>query len=75
MITVTKLNGENIVFNAELIETVESRPDTVITLTTGNKIMVKERVSDIVDKVKQYKKDINLIAVEKLIHITEEMNE
>ena len=42
MIEITKLNDVKISINAELIETVEEIPDTVITLTTGKKIFVKE---------------------------------
>lgn len=41
MIDVTKMNGMNITINSDLIETVEDTPDTVITLTTGRKIIVK----------------------------------
>jgi flagellar protein FlbD len=72
MITVTKMNGESIVLNAELIETVEARPDTLITLTTGNKIMVKEEVSEIVEKAKEYRRSVNLINLEKFSKINEE---
>ncbi len=72
MITVTKMNGHSIVLNVELIETVESRPDTLITLTSGNRIMVKEKVTEIIEKVKEYKRDINLIMLDKLSGITED---
>ncbi len=72
MITVTKMNGHSIVLNVELIETVESRPDTLITLTSGNRIMVKEKVTEIIKKVKEYKRDINLIMLDKLSGITED---
>lgn len=42
MIEVTKLNDSKIVVNADLIELIEETPDTVVTLTTGRKIIVKE---------------------------------
>ena len=42
MIDVTKLDGKEITVNAELIEYFEEIPETVITLTTGKKIIVKE---------------------------------
>lgn len=58
MIKLTKLNGKTFVINAELIETAESTPDTVVTLTTGKKYIVKEKADDIIDKVIQYKKQI-----------------
>ena len=42
MIEVTRLNGTTVLINAELIELVEETPDTVISLTTGRKLIVKE---------------------------------
>ena len=58
MIEVTKLNEIKISVNAELIETVEEIPDTVITLTNGKKIFVKESRQKVVNLVKSYKRDI-----------------
>lgn len=58
MIRLTKLNDTQFVLNAELIKTVEETPDTVITITTGNKYIVKENADEVVDKVIQYKKEI-----------------
>ena len=58
MIEITKLNDSKISVNAELIETVEEIPDTVITLTTGKKIFVKESRQKIENLVKSYKRDI-----------------
>ncbi len=48
MIKVTKLNKSELVVNADLIEFIESTPDTLITLTTGRKIMVLEELDDVV---------------------------
>jgi len=58
MIEVTKINNEKILLNADLIETVECTPDTVITLTTGRKIIVKESRQDLKNLVKSYRRDI-----------------
>lgn len=58
MIEVTKLNDIKISVNAELIEIVEEVPDTVLTLTTGKKIFVKESRQKIENLVKSYKRDI-----------------
>ncbi len=58
MIEVTKLNGVKILVNPHLLEIVEETPDTVITLTTGRKIIVKESRQDIKNLVKLYRKDI-----------------
>ncbi len=58
MIEVTKLNDSKLSINAELIEMVEEVPDTVITLTTGKKLFVKESRQKIENLVKSYKRDI-----------------
>ncbi len=57
MIDVTKMNGVNITINADLIEIIEETPDTVITLTTGKKIIVKESRQTIKNLVKSFKKE------------------
>lgn len=57
MIDVTKMNGMNITINSDLIETVEDTPDTVITLTTGRKIIVKESRQTIKNLVKFFKRE------------------
>lgn len=56
MIKVTRLNGEQLVVNADLIEFVEATPDTVVSLTTGRKLVVKELVDTIVQAVVDYKR-------------------
>ena len=58
MIDVTKMNGLEFTINADLIEVIEEVPDTVITLTTGKKIMVKESRLQIKNPVKSYKHEI-----------------
>lgn len=58
MIAVTKLNGEVMVVNAELIETVEKTPDTIVSLITGKKYMVKEPVEEIIAKVMEYRRQL-----------------
>ena len=54
MITVTRLNGKPIVVNADLIRCVEENPDTTITLVTGDHMIVKESMAEIVTKVIDY---------------------
>ena len=56
MIKVTRLNDTELVINADLIEFVESIPDTIISLTTGKKIMVKESTDEIIERVAQFKR-------------------
>ncbi len=58
MIEVTRLNGKMLTINAEMIERVEESPDTVITLTNGNKLIVKESRQEIKNLVILYKKEI-----------------
>ena len=58
MIDVTRLNGKSFVFNAELIEVMEETPDTVITLTTGHKYVVKESVDEVYNRIVNYKRNI-----------------
>lgn len=58
MIDVTRMNGKQFTLNSDLIETIEETPDTVLTLTTGKKIIVKESRQEIKNLVKLYRKDI-----------------
>jgi flagellar protein FlbD len=58
MIEVTKLNGQNIIVNADHIETVESQPDTAVVLTNGKRIVVRDAIPDIVRKVIEYQRSI-----------------
>ncbi|MFZ2960513.1 MAG: flagellar FlbD family protein [Candidatus Ozemobacteraceae bacterium] len=54
MIRVTRLNGKLLRLNAELIESVEAVPDTVITLIRGKTIMVKETVEMVIRRIMRY---------------------
>lgn len=58
MIEITKLNGNKTLINPELIETIESTPDTIISLTTGRKIIVKESRQELNNLVKSYRKEL-----------------
>ncbi|HHV61044.1 MAG TPA: flagellar FlbD family protein [Firmicutes bacterium] len=58
MIKVNRLDQKEIVVNAELIETVEATPDTIITLTTGRKILVRQGVDEVIQKVIDYRRCI-----------------
>ena len=51
MLEVTRLNGQKIVINCDLIEYIDANPDTTITLTTANKFVVKEGIEEVVDKI------------------------
>jgi flagellar protein FlbD len=58
MIKLTRLNEEEIVVNANLIEIVKSTPDTIIKLTTNKNILVKESVDEVIEKVIEYKRKV-----------------
>lgn len=60
MIEVTRLNGQLLVVNAELIETVEATPDTVVTLTTGRKLVVREPVAEVARRVIAYRRALRV---------------
>lgn len=56
MIRVTRINETELVINADLIEFVEAIPDTMITLTTGKKIMVQESIEAVIERVAAFKR-------------------
>ena len=55
MIKITKLNEQEMIINSDLIELIESTPDTTITMTTGRKIIIREPVETILKKIIEYK--------------------
>ncbi len=61
MIRLTQLNGEPFVLNAELIRYVETRPDTFITLTTGERIVVLEQMEEVLERAVRYQQSKFLI--------------
>ena len=60
VIKLNRLNGFEIIINPELIEWIESNPDTTITLATGSKIVVKNSVQEVMDKIMEYRKALAL---------------
>jgi flagellar protein FlbD len=58
MIRLTRLNHAPLVLNSDLIEHMETTPDTVITLTTGQKLMVLESAEDVVARVIEFRRAI-----------------
>ena len=54
MITLTRLNGQPFVMNADKIRYVESTPDTVVCCDTGEKMMVKETLSEVMRRAIEY---------------------
>ena len=58
MIELTRMNETPLMLNAELIEYVEVVPDTIITLTGGQKVMVRESAREIRQKVIAFRREI-----------------
>jgi flagellar protein FlbD len=54
MIRLTRLNGRPFVLNAEQIKTVEETPDTMITLLTGDQVVVREPLEEVVRRAVEY---------------------
>lgn len=61
MIKLRRLDGENFILNADLIKYVEQRPDTFITLTTGERIVVLETPEEVLERAIDYQRNKRLI--------------
>lgn len=58
MITVTRLDKRVVVLNADLIKMIESTPDTIITLISGDTILVRESLEEIVERATNYQRQV-----------------
>lgn len=58
MVRLTRYDGTKFVLNCDIIQYVESTPDTIITLVTKEKLMVREKVEDVVEAVIDFKRKI-----------------
>jgi len=63
MIQVTRLDDRKIIVNADLIESIEETPDTLISFTTGRKLMVRESLEDILGRIIEYRKKVHVYAI------------
>ena len=55
MVELTKLNGDRIVVNADLVEFIEETPDCLLFMTTGRKLMVREKMSEVQARLERYR--------------------
>ncbi len=62
MIKLTRLDGEAFVLNAELIRYVERRGDTFVTLTSGDRLAIRESLDDVVDRSIEYQRRKQLVS-------------
>jgi flagellar protein FlbD len=59
MIVLTKINKAPITVNSDLIQYIEETPDTIITMTNNDKVVVQDSMEDIIQKVVHYRRLIN----------------
>lgn len=60
MIKLTRFNGDTFVLNDDLIEVIEETPDTVIKLSNDKRIVVKEGIDEVIEKIIKYKRKIHI---------------
>ena len=58
MIELTRLNGNPILLNSDLIKTAEASPDTMLTLINGEKLIVREELSQVLERVVVYRAEL-----------------
>jgi flagellar protein FlbD len=63
VINLTRLDNTMLVINSDLIESLEAIPDTIVCLTTGKKIMVKESIDEIIERVAAFKRRASNIVI------------
>ncbi len=63
MITLTRLNGDRFVVNAEAIRFVEERPDTTLTLIGGDRVIVAESMQEVVERSIEYGRHLRAMVV------------
>lgn len=61
MIKVTRLNSKTFLLNSDLIEMMEETPDTVVTLTNGNKYVVSEHIDVLVERIVEFRRQCHPI--------------
>ncbi|MEW6006669.1 MAG: flagellar FlbD family protein [bacterium] len=64
MIILTRLNGQTFALNPHQIEIIEETPDTVITLTSGQKYVVKEPLDKLIELIVNYRKRLGVLGQE-----------
>ena len=65
MIKVTRLNDSVLMINVEMIQSLQATPDTLITFTNNDRLMVKEPVEEISQRILEYQRAVNPITAEK----------
>lgn len=68
MIKLSRLNGSEFYVNSDLFEFMESTPDTVISLTSDKKIIVRESIDEVVNKIVQYRQKTSILPASGVVH-------
>jgi len=68
MIELTRLNGNTMVVNSDLIKTAEASPDTMLTLINGEKLIVREGIDEIVERVLVYRARLLTVVGRRMKH-------
>ena len=75
MVCLRRINNKEVVINDDMIESIEAKPDTIITMYNGNKIVVKESIAEVIEKIVEYRKSINELSEEKVRNILKKTKE
>ena len=62
MVQLTRLNNSRLAINSDLIKFVEAAPDTVLTLISGEKVVVREGVAEVIERVREFRRSIHCAA-------------
>jgi flagellar protein FlbD len=68
MIELTRLNGRSMMLNSDLIKTAEASPDTMLTLISGEKLIVREEIAEVVERILAYRARLLAVVVRRLHH-------
>jgi flagellar protein FlbD len=71
MIELTRLNGRPIVLNCDLIKTAEASPDTMLTLINGEKMIVREEIAEVVERVLDYRSRLLAVVARRMQNFSE----
>ncbi len=66
MIELTRLNGHPMVLNSDLIKTAEASPDTMLTLINGEKLIVREEIAEVTERILAYRARLLAVVARRL---------
>jgi flagellar protein FlbD len=71
MIELTRLNGRPMVLNSDLIKTAEASPDTMLTLINGEKLIVRETIGEVEERVLAYRAKLLAVVAKRMHHFAD----